>query len=316
MPAWQEPQGKGQHGERHLLQGPREPWETGKQQNTWLRMVLLLPAVGVKSSAPKSPFEQGDCRLRSSLGVLGGRTLLFFFFFATANWLFSSLTKFREHQTSPKSQKKLINNYKSLWPTQLARKEPEPSSYTGRRRRTSQTLHRKWLPPHEASKTKGPVCTRAQMQNDEQSKKHTYSTALPEVNLFFFFFLKQEESWWLERTKKGFKSADIGAGWSWVGPGVGPYSGMAGVFGHPQGQGGYRCLENREASGTAHEDNNHQIPATQLQRCLYTGLLWGPERMAAVCPGCACPDWTGAVLSYSQCVPSTGPISGMQQKLV
>lgn len=143
MPAWQEPQGKGQHGERHLLQGPREPWETGKQQNTWLRTVLLLPAVGVKSSAPKSPFEQGDCRLRSSLGVLGGRTLLFFFFFATANWLFSSLTKFREHQTSPKSQKKLINNYKSLWPTQLARKEPEPSSYTGRRRRTSQTLHRK-----------------------------------------------------------------------------------------------------------------------------------------------------------------------------
>lgn len=109
------------------------------------------------------------------------------FFFATANWLFSSLTKFREHQTSPKSQKKLINNYKSLWPTQLARKEPEPSSYTGRRRTTSQTLHRKWLPPHEASKTKGPVCTRAQMQNDEQSKKHTYSTALPEVNLFFFF---------------------------------------------------------------------------------------------------------------------------------
>ena len=108
------------------------------------------------------------------------------FFFATANWLFSSLTKFREHQTSPKSQKKLINNYKSLWPTQLARKEPEPSSYTGRRT-TSQTLHRKWLPPHEASKTKGPVCTRAQMQNDEQSKKHTYSTALPEVNLFFFF---------------------------------------------------------------------------------------------------------------------------------
>lgn len=78
MPAWQEPQGKGQHGERHILQGPREPWETGKQQNTWLRTVLLLPAVGVKSSAPKSPFEQGDCRLRSSLGVLGGRTLFFF----------------------------------------------------------------------------------------------------------------------------------------------------------------------------------------------------------------------------------------------
>lgn len=138
----------------------------------------------------------------------------------------------------------------------------------------------------------------------------------PRSKPFFFFFLKQEESWWLERTKKGFKSADIGAGWSWVGPGVGPYSGMSGVFGHPQGQGGYRCLENREASGTAHEDNNHQIPATQLQRCLYTGLLWGPERMAAVCPGCACPDWTGAVLSYSQCVPSTGPISGMQQKSV
>lgn len=26
MPAWQEPQGKGQRGKRHLLQGPREPW--------------------------------------------------------------------------------------------------------------------------------------------------------------------------------------------------------------------------------------------------------------------------------------------------
>ena len=30
MPAWQEPQGKGQRGNRHLLQGPREPWGNRK----------------------------------------------------------------------------------------------------------------------------------------------------------------------------------------------------------------------------------------------------------------------------------------------
>ena len=66
------------------------------------------------------------------------------------------------------------------------------------------------------------------MQNDEQSKKHTDSTALPEVNLFFP--LKQEESWWLEGTKNGFKSADTGAGWSWVGPGVGSPSDKSGAF--------------------------------------------------------------------------------------
>lgn len=37
--------------------------------------------------------------------------------------------------------------------------------------------------------------------------------------------------------------------------------------------GRHGCLENREASATADEDNNHQIPATQLQRCLCPGLL-------------------------------------------
>lgn len=94
--------------------------ETGKPLNSWLRTVLLLAAVGIKSSAPRRPFEQGDCSLRSSLGVLGGRTRLFFFF-TTADWLFTSLTKFREHQTSPKSQKKLINNLQRVssppnWP--------------------------------------------------------------------------------------------------------------------------------------------------------------------------------------------------------
>lgn len=55
------------------------PGETRKQLNVWLRMVLMLAAVDIKSSAPRSPFEQGDYSLKSSLGVLGGRTLPTFY---------------------------------------------------------------------------------------------------------------------------------------------------------------------------------------------------------------------------------------------
>ena len=125
------------------------PQGTGKQLNTWPRMALMLAAVGVKSSAWES-FWPGWLWCAQQLGeVLRVRALPPF---ATANWFSTSLTKFRGHQTSPQAGKSLMNGWQRVSSsTQLARKEPEPSSYT-ERRQTSQELNRKWLPPHEHQK--------------------------------------------------------------------------------------------------------------------------------------------------------------------
>ena len=109
----------------------RNPQGTGKQLKDWLGP--KAGSGGHKVFSAGSCPSQGDCGVSSGRGeVLRGT--MFPPPFATASWFSLSLAKFREHQTSPWSGKKLMNDRQRVSSsTQFIRGESELTNYTGRR---------------------------------------------------------------------------------------------------------------------------------------------------------------------------------------
>lgn len=184
MPSWQEPQNKGQPRKRNRLQSSKKASRDRKAAAEKL-------AVSQRWQwEPGSPGQR-DCAVSSGTGgLLRGRTLPPS---SNASWFSISLTKFREHWTSPWPGKKLRNSWQRVSSSaQVLRRESELSTYTG----TSWALNGKWLRPHSASETKGldSSWTWAPMQNASPKQKCCFSRDQS-------FFSKQEESCWPSRTK-------------------------------------------------------------------------------------------------------------------
>lgn len=153
------------------------PQGTGKQLNTWPRMALMLAAAGVKSSARES-FWPGWLWCARQLGeVLRVRALPPF---ATANWFPTSLTKFREHQSSPRQGKAWWTVDKgSPAPPNLPEKSQSQAVTQKEDKQARTSTENDFLPTHIRNQgTSFLRCTWAQMQNDQGSRGKSTHTLL------------------------------------------------------------------------------------------------------------------------------------------